>query len=123
MPSDCRVFIFPADKRAVEWAKDMLEGSGFDRVTLEPIVFPIWQREIESARIVSPYPQALAVTALGYSGSTDGEIQAEIVAFQSLDELEAADSDEVAGRIVFVNQRTERTRTGQGYGSSVISPR
>ena len=108
-----------ANERAVEWAKGMLENSGFDRVTLEPIEFPIWQREIESARIVSPYPQALAVTALGYSGSTDGEIQAEIVAFQTLEELEAADSDSVAGRIVFVNQRTERTRTGQGYGSSV----
>jgi Zn-dependent M28 family amino/carboxypeptidase len=108
-----------ADKRAVQWAKEMLEDSGFDRVTLESIEFPVWEREIETARIISPYPQPLRVTALGYSGSTDGEISAEVVAFQSLDELEKATGEQVAGKIVFVNLRTERTRTGRGYGAAV----
>lgn len=108
-----------ADRRAVQWARTMFEEAGFDRVVLEEIEFPVWEREIESARIVSPYPQPLLITALGYSGSTDGEISGEVVAFETLADLEAADPEQVAGKIVYVNQRTQRTRTGRGYGAAV----
>ena len=30
-----------ADKRAVAWAKELLEQSGFDKVWLEPVSFPL----------------------------------------------------------------------------------
>ena len=73
-----------ANERAVLWAQKMLEQSGFDRVWLEPVEFPVWRRHSEYARVISPYPQDLRITALGYSGSTDGEMIGDIVKFDTL---------------------------------------
>ena len=108
-----------ADHRAVEWAKRRLESLSFDKVWLERIEFPVWTRLYESARIEAPYPQGLHVTALGYSGSTDGEISADVIGFADLDAFRNAPLEQVEGRFVFINQYTERTRTGAGYGDSV----
>ncbi|MCB1706764.1 MAG: M20/M25/M40 family metallo-hydrolase [Halioglobus sp.] len=112
-----------ADRRAVTWARALLEQSTeaglFDRVWLEPVSFPIWQRHRERARVVSPYPQPLQITALGYSGSTDGEISAEVIAFPDLAALQAVDEAAVAGKIVFINQPMARHREGKGYAEVV----
>mgnify|MGYP003385583583 FL=1 len=108
-----------ADKRAVAWAQVMLKKAGFDNVWIEPVEFPIWQRHHERARVVAPFPQPLQITALGYSGSTSGELTADIIGFSSLSELEAADPDSVAGNIVFINQATDRSIDGSGYGRAV----
>ena len=107
------------DHRAVEWVKQKLESLSFDKVWLERIEFPVWTRHHESARIVSPFPQHLHITALGYSGSTDGEITAEVVGFVSLEALKEASLEQIKDRIVFINYFTERTRTGEGYSNSV----
>ena len=108
-----------ADHRAVEWAKQKLESLSFDKVWLERIEFPVWTRHHETARIVSPFPQHLHITALGYSGSTDGEITADVAGFASLEAMEAAPLEQTKGRIVFINYFTERSRTGEGYSNSV----
>lgn len=104
-----------ADKRAVDWAQSLLQQSVFDRVWLEPVEFPIWQRHRESARVVAPFPQPLQITALGYSGSTEGELRAELIGFNNLAELDIASAEQVAGKIVFINQIMRRTRDGAGY--------
>ena len=108
-----------ADHRAAEWIKQKLESLSFDKVWLERIEFPIWTRHHETARIVSPFPQNLHITALGYSGSTDGEISADVAGFASLEAMEAAPLAQTKGKIVFINYFTERTRTGEGYSNSV----
>lgn len=112
-----------ADKRAVIWARALLEHSEeagvFDKVWLEPVSFPIWQRHREQARVVSPYPQPLQITALGYSGSTDGELSAEVISFPNLAALQEADAKLVAGKIVFINQPMLRDREGAGYAEVV----
>ena len=108
-----------ADHRAVEWTKQKLEALSFDRVWLERIEFPVWVRYHEAARITAPYPQKLHITALGYSGSTDGEVTADVAGFTSLEALQDAPLEQVDGKIVFINYFTERTRTGAGYGHSV----
>ncbi len=109
-----------ADHRAVEWAKQKLESLSFDKVWLERIEFPVWTRHHEVARVVSPFPQNLHITALGYSGSTDGEITADVTGFASLDALRATSLKQVKGKVVFINHFTERTRTGSGYSNSVL---
>jgi hypothetical protein len=108
-----------ADEQAVAWAQAMLKDAGFDRVWLEPVKFPVWLRHHEKARVVLPYPQPLHISALGYSGSTDGELTAEIVAFAGLAELKSASATEVEGKIVFINQSTDRSIDGSGYGKAV----
>lgn len=109
-----------ADAQAVDWAVAMLEDMGFDRVWTEPATFPTWHRGLERTEIVSPARHDLVTLALGFSPATpEGGIEAEVVMFDDLAALEAADEAEVADRIVFIRNRMERTRTGAGYGRAV----
>lgn len=109
-----------ADARAVEWAVALFEEMGFDRVWTEPATFPTWHRGLERTEVVSPAHHELVTLALGFSPATPkGGIEAEVVMFDDLAALEAADPVEVADRIVFIRNRMERTRTGAGYGRAV----
>ena len=114
----------PGDKAAVKWAVAKFTAMGFDKVWTEPATFPKWIRYSESAAIVSPAPQALHITALGNSISTpkDG-IQAQVIEFQSLAELENAPENIAKGKIVFINYRMNRDRDGNGYGPAVQARR
>jgi len=108
------------EKRAVEWAQKMLRDQGFDRVWTEPATFPVWRRYGQSAKVVSPASQPLTALALGFSPSTsEGGIESEVVMLDDLEALENVSEDEVAGRIIFVRNRMERTRSGAGYGQAV----
>ena len=110
----------PGDKAAVAWAVAKFKAMGFDKVWTEPATFPKWIRYSESAAIVSPAPQRLHITALGNSISTpkDG-IQAQVIEFQTLAELENAPENAAKGKIVFINYRMNRDRDGNGYGPAV----
>ena len=110
----------PGDALAVAWAQDRLRAMEFDRVWLEPVEFPRWERRSESAAVVSPRHQALAVTALGGSPATGGDLRAEVVHFPDLAALEAADREQVEGKVAFVSARMERSRSGRGYGEVVV---
>ena len=67
----------PGDALGVAWAESRLNALGFDRVWTEPVTFPYWERNAESARLVKPRMQELAVTALGGSPGTGGALTAE----------------------------------------------
>ncbi|UNK41760.1 M28 family peptidase [Luteimonas sp. S4-F44] len=105
-----------ADARAVAWAKARFAELGYDRVWTEPVTFPKWERRSEHAAVVGPYAQPLVLTALG--GSPGGEVSAQIVRFDSLAALEAADPATLRGRIVFVDIPMARSRDGSGYGAA-----
>ena len=68
-----------ADAGAVAWAREKMRGMGFDRVWLEHVDFPKWQRNAETARLIAPAAQQLDVTALGGSPGTDGTIHGEVI--------------------------------------------
>src|SRR3954468_6128660 len=55
-----------AEARARAWAVPKLKALGFRNVHVEDYRMPTWLRGAETAEIVSPYPQKLAVTALGH---------------------------------------------------------
>ncbi len=106
-----------ADRRAVEWAVAKFKELGYDKVYTEPVTYPLWVRRSEHAAIVAPFPQPLTLTALGYSpGTPKGGLSAEVVRFDSLDALKAADPASVKGRIVYVDYRMQRAKDGHGYG-------
>ncbi|WP_337245885.1 M28 family peptidase [Luteimonas sp. gir] len=105
-----------ADARAVEWAKARFAELGYDRVWTEPVTFPKWERRSERAAVVGAHAQPLVLTALG--GSPGGEVSAQIVRFDSLAALEAADPATLRGRIVFVDIPMARSRDGSGYGAA-----
>ncbi len=110
-----------ADSRGVEWAKARFARLGFDRVILQPVTFPIWQRRSESARVLPPYAQALHVTALGGSVGSDGELSAEVVEFADLAALRAAPAASLTGKIAYIANRMQRFRDGAGYGPAVVA--
>ena len=106
-----------AEARAREWAVDQLTDMGFTNVHVEPFTMPVWTRGAESAEIVSPFPQKLAVAALGYSGSTDPQgVVGEIAYFDSVDALRLAPDNAVRGKIVFIDHNMRPTQDGSGYG-------
>ena len=111
----------PGDARAVAWAKAKFEALGFDRVTLEPVTFPVWQRGHERAEILSPFPQPLTLTTLGGSVGTKRPLEAEVVEFATLQALVDAPADAARGRIVFIGNRMERFKDGRGYGPAVAA--
>jgi Zn-dependent M28 family amino/carboxypeptidase len=105
------------DRRAVAWAAAKLKALGFPEVRVEAVPLKAWHRGAASARLISPASQELAMTALGGSVATPaGGIDAEIAYYPSFAALKADTSDRARGRIVFIDQHTERTKDGHGYG-------
>jgi Zn-dependent M28 family amino/carboxypeptidase len=110
----------PAEARAREWGAAKLKALGFKNVRIETYDMPYWARVSERAEIVSPFPQKLAVTALGRSSATpEGGVTAEVVRFRTLLDLIAAPQTGLEGKIVFVDEPMARTQDGSGYGTAV----
>lgn len=110
----------PKDIIAVNWAMNKLTSLGFDKVYKEPVQVPIWERGEAKAKIISPVEQPLVITALGGSIATPVTgIRARIARFDSLEALQQANPDDVKGKIAFIDQKTDRHITGEGYGKSV----
>lgn len=112
----------PADQRGREWAVAKFKALGFDKVYTEQVSYPLWERRSEHAEIIAPFPQPLALIALGYSsGTPKGGLTADVVRFDSLDALKKADPASVKGKIVYVDARMQRHKDGQDYaiGSAI----
>ena len=106
-----------AEARARDWAVRKLKAMGFANVRIEPFDMPVWTRGPESVQILAPFPQKLAITALGNSASTGPQgVTGEVVGFNSEAEFEAAPDEAVRGKIVFVSHAMPRTQDGSGYG-------
>jgi carboxypeptidase Q len=106
-----------AEARARTWAAARLKSLGFRNVHVEDYRMKTWLRGAETAEIVSPFPQRMAVTALGHSGATPPEgVTAEVVAFDTLDALKAAPDSAVKGKIVFVSHSMHPAQDGSSYG-------
>ena len=107
-----------AEARARTWAVAKLKALGFDNVRVEEYQMPTWVRGAETAEIISPFPQKLAVAALGNSSSTgDAGIEAEIVYFPTIDDLRAAPDGSLNGKIAFVSHNMKATQDGSSYGA------
>lgn len=106
-----------AEARARTWGAEKLKTLGFRNVAVEPFIMRGYVRGTDTARIVSPAPQSLAATALGYSGTTPAKgIEGELVYFASLDALKAAPAGSLAGKIAFVDHAMRAAQDGAGYG-------
>ena len=81
----------PAAQRARDWGVAKLKALGFKNVHVEAFAKPSWHRDAESAAVIAPFLQKLAVIGLGNSVSTppDG-VEAEIVVLDNLNQMKAA---------------------------------
>ena len=108
----------PQQAKARAWGVAKLKALGFKNVRIEPYQLDTWERGLESAEVVSPYPQPLRLTALGNSGATPPEgLTLPIMFFPSIDDLRAAPDGSLKGKIAFVSNTMQRTMDGSSYGS------
>ncbi|MES2442561.1 MAG: M20/M25/M40 family metallo-hydrolase [Pseudomonadota bacterium] len=106
-----------AEARARAWAVEKLKALGFQNVRIETYRMPVWVRGAERAEITAPFPQKLTLAALGNSGSTGpAGIDAEIVYFPTLADLQAAPDGSLKGKIAFVSHAMHATQDGSSYG-------
>lgn len=111
-----------ADARAAQWAVAALRRLGLANARAESLPLRIWQRGPAAARLVAPVPQPLVMAALGNSvAAPAGGIEADVAWYPDLAALKADTSERAKGRIVFIDQKTERARDGRGYGAAVAA--
>ncbi len=88
---------------AIDWMLAKMEADGLDHVRGEEVMVPHWVRGEESATLIEPRREPLAMLGMGNSvGTPEGGITAEVLVVGSFDEL-AVRADEVAGKIVLYN--------------------
>ena len=107
----------PAEARARAWSVERLTEMGFSNVRVEEFQMDTWVRGEERASSVAPFPQDLVVTVLGNSGSTNGELTAEVIGFDNFWEFAAAPANAVAGKIVYISHAMPANQDGSGYGA------
>ncbi len=106
------------EAEARTWAAAKLKALGFSNVRIETYMMPAWVRGEEEASIVAPFPQKLIVAALGNSGSTGKKgLEAEIVYFPTIADLQAAPDGSLKGKIAFVSNQMMPTQDGSSYGA------
>ena len=106
-----------AEARARAWAVKKLTALGFQNVHIETYRMPVWVRGAETAEVVGPSAQKLTITALGNSGSTGpAGVEAEVVYFPTLADLQAAPAGSLKGKIAFVSHAMTATQDGSQYG-------
>ncbi|GHA90520.1 peptidase M28 [Algimonas arctica] len=106
-----------AEARARDWTVEKFKEIGLQNVRVEPFTIPGWERGVETATIVSPYPQQMVVTALGGSVATPfGGVTAEIAYFPTFEDLVSAPAGGLDGKIVFISGLMDKAPDGAGYG-------
>jgi carboxypeptidase Q len=108
------------DAAAVRWALNKLGSLGFSNVRTQDVLVPRWVRGQAEVTLLGPTAQPLVAVALGGSiGTSEEGVEAQVLEVASLDALNALPASTVNGKIVFINQRMERSRDGSGYGATV----
>lgn len=107
-----------AEARARTWAVAKLKSLGFANVRIETCDMPVWTRGEEKGEVIAPFPAKLALTALGNSAATPASgIEAEVVYFASVADLQAAPDGSLKGKIAFVSHGMKPAQDGSSYGA------
>lgn len=107
---------------AIKWGEKLLKSYQFDKVYLQEIKVPHWERGTkEAAWIENEKGEILKlnILALGSSVGTNGLLKAQVVQFNDLNQLKAANPNDVKGKIVFLNEAFNQTylHTFKAYGA------
>lgn len=112
----------PAARAGHDWAVARFKELGLANIKVEPFTVEGWERGLESAAILSPAPQHLHVTALGYSVATPADgVTGPVARFDTLDDLMSAPDGSLNGKIAFVDKKMVRLQDGGGYGQAVVA--
>ncbi len=107
---------------AVRWGEKLLKSYGFDKVYLQEIKVPHWERgTTEAGWIIDKTGRTLKldILALGGSVATNGLMVGEIIEVENLEILKNIDPARVKNKIVFINKPFDQKliRTFNAYGA------
>ncbi|WP_052430599.1 M20/M25/M40 family metallo-hydrolase [Hymenobacter sp. DG25B] len=113
----------PQAEKAVQWGKEVMEKMGLDRVYLQEVMVPHWERGAKEKAKAKPAKGKsidFNVCALGGSVGTNGKLKAQVVEVRTWEELAALPDDKVRGKLVFYNRPMNPTyiETGHAYGEA-----
>ena len=113
----------PGDAKAVQWALDQFRRLGLANVRAEPVPLQAWQRGATLVEVLAPQRREIVAAALGNSVGTadDAGVEAELAYYSDFAALRADTSERARGRIVFIDQKIERTRDGSGYVNGILA--
>ena len=107
---------------AVDWSYEKMKAYHFDEVTKQAITVPHWERGTTEAAWFRAEKGAMVkvqLLALGGSIGTNGLLEADIIEFKQLTELQKAKPKDIEGKIVFLNQAMDASQiqTFKAYGA------
>lgn len=114
-----------AYEKSVKWTEQKLREAGADKVWLQEVVIPVWERGKESLKIKTQNGQwkSLKMLSLGNSEGTRGkDISGEIIMVISLDEYEKLSPEQVKDKIVFFNYPFSQSyvQTFKAYSDAAV---
>ncbi len=105
------------EARARDWAVEKFKALGFANIKNQSFSVRGWVRGVETAEILSPFPQSLVITALGGSVATpEAGIEAPIAYFKDYQDLLDAPMGSLEGKIAYISGRMDKHIDGAGYG-------
>jgi len=112
-----------AYEKSVRWAEQKLRDAGADKVWLQEVMIPVWERGKESLQIQTSNGKwkYLKMLSLGNSEGTKGkDVSGEIIMVKSMEEYEKLSPEQVKGKIVFFNYPFSQSfvETFRGYGDA-----
>jgi carboxypeptidase Q len=110
-----------AAEMAVYWSEAKMKSYNFDKVYLQEIKVPHWERGTKENAYFKDSKgglHKLKILALGGSIGTEGSLEAEIIEFETLDALKKASPSAIKNKIVFLNQPMDAAQisTFRAYG-------
>lgn len=106
---------------AVKWGDKLLNSYGFDKVYLQEIKVPHWERGTkEAAWIINEKGETfkLDILALGSSIGTNGLISGEVIEVENVEALKQLSEKDVKGKIIYLSQAFDQKQinTFHAYG-------
>lgn len=107
---------------AINWGEKLLKSYGFDKVYLQEIKVPHWERGTkEAAWIINSKGETvkLDILALGSSVGTNGLIEGEVIEVDNVEMLKKMDKSQIDGKIVFLSHAFDQKNiiTFKSYGA------
>lgn len=101
-----------AYEKSVQWAAKELREAGADKVWLQEVMIPVWERGRESLQIKATNGKwkSLKMLSLGNSEGTNGkDVTGEIIMVKSLEEYDRLPAEKVKDKIVFFNHAFDQS--------------
>jgi len=109
--------------KAVAWGKKLMKDYGFDKVFLQEVMVPHWERGAKEQGFIIDGEKKIpvAICALGMAVATPARgITADVIEVHSLQELATLGEKAIKGKIVFFNRPFDQRyiQTLQAYGTA-----